>query len=61
MKIRIVTKQKVEAWPLSVWNAYVNLLAMEPHDELTEEQRPARCLRAGSGWCLSAVQRNNVR
>ncbi|MGP0020563.1 MAG: DUF4375 domain-containing protein [Candidatus Sulfotelmatobacter sp.] len=52
MKIRIVTKQKVEAWPLSVWNAYVNLLAMEPHDELTEEQRPAHLVF----WYESEVQ-----
>jgi hypothetical protein len=52
MKTRIVTRQKVEAWPLNVWNAYVNLLAMEPYDELTEEQRPAHLVF----WYESEVQ-----
>jgi hypothetical protein len=52
MKTRIVTKQKVEAWPPSVWNAYVDLLAMEPYDELAPEQRPAHLVF----WYESEVQ-----
>jgi len=52
MKTRIVTKQKVEAWSPSVWNAYVDLLAMEPYDELAEEQRPAHLVF----WYESEVQ-----
>lgn len=52
MKTRTVAKEKVEAWPPTVWNAYVNLLALEPYDELTEEQRPAHLVF----WYESEVQ-----
>jgi hypothetical protein len=52
MKTRILTKEKADAWPLNVWNAYVDLLAMEPYDELAEEQRPAHLVF----WYESEVQ-----
>jgi uncharacterized protein DUF4375 len=52
MKTRIVARQKADTWPPSVWNAYVDLLAMEQYDELTEEQRPAHLVF----WYESEVQ-----
>jgi len=48
----MVTKQKADAWRPSIWNAYVDLLAMEPYDELAEEQRPAHLVF----WYESEVQ-----
>jgi len=41
MKIRIITKREVEESPYIVWNAFVDLLAMERYDDLDPEQRPA--------------------
>ena len=41
MKTRTLTKQEVQAEPFRVWNAYVDLLAMEDYHELSPEQRPA--------------------
>lgn len=41
MKIRKLTKQEVLAEPFRVWNAYVNLLALEDYQDLSPEQRPA--------------------
>jgi Domain of unknown function (DUF4375) len=41
MKTRTLTKQEVEADPYCVWNAYVDLLAMDDYGELSPEQRPA--------------------
>jgi hypothetical protein len=52
MKMRTLTKQEVEAEPFLVWNAYVNLLAMEDYRDLTAEQRPAQLVF----WYESEVQ-----
>lgn len=41
MITRSLTKQEVEAEPFRVWNAYVDLLAMEKYGALSREQRPA--------------------
>jgi len=41
MILRTLTKHEVEAEPWSIWNAYVNLLAMEDYHDLSSEQRPA--------------------
>jgi hypothetical protein len=41
MKTRTLTKEVIAAEPFRVWNAYVDLLAMEDYDDLTLEQRPA--------------------
>jgi len=41
MITRSLTKQEVEAEPFRVWNAYVDLLAMEDYGALSPEQRPA--------------------
>jgi len=41
MKIRTLTRREVEAEPYSIWNAFVNLLAMEQYPDLTLEQRAA--------------------
>jgi hypothetical protein len=41
MILRSLTTQEVEAEPYRVWNAYVNLLAMEQYEHLSPEQRPA--------------------
>lgn len=41
MITRSLTKQEVEAEPFRVWNAYVNLLAMEDYHDLSPEQHPA--------------------
>jgi hypothetical protein len=53
MKTRTLAKREVEAQPFrSVWNAYVDLLAMERYQDLTEEQRPAHLVF----WYESEVQ-----
>jgi hypothetical protein len=52
MKTRILNKQKIEAEPFHVWNAYVDLLAMEDFDDLSPEQRPAHLVF----WYESEVQ-----
>lgn len=41
MKRRTLTKLEVEAEPFRVWNAYMDLLAMEQLHDLGPEQRPA--------------------
>ena len=41
MKPRTLTKKEVEAEPFRIWNAYVNLLAMEHYEDLSPVQRPA--------------------
>ena len=52
MPIRKLTKREVAAEPWQVWNAYVNLLAMERFEDLTPEQRPAHLVF----WYESEVQ-----
>jgi len=52
MKTRTLTKREVEAEPLRVWNAYVDLLAMEDYHDLAPEQRPAHLVY----WYESEVQ-----
>lgn len=52
MILRSLTKQEVEAAPYEVWNAYVDLLAMEEFASLTPEQRPAHLVF----WYESEVQ-----
>jgi hypothetical protein len=52
MKTRTLTKQEVKAEPYRVWNAYVDLLAMEDFGELSPEQRPAHLVF----WYESEVQ-----
>ena len=42
MQIRKLTKAQVEARPYEVWNAFVDLLWMEPYEDLSTEQRPAQ-------------------
>jgi hypothetical protein len=42
MIIRSLTEQEVSANPYCVWNAYVDLLAMEDFTLLSPEQRPAQ-------------------
>jgi hypothetical protein len=41
MIIRTLTKQEVEAEPFRIWNAFVNILAMEDYQNLSQEQRTA--------------------
>lgn len=41
MKIRTVSRKEIEAWPHCIWNAYVDLLAMEQYNDLTSVQRVA--------------------
>ena len=41
MKIRHISKCEIDADPYCVWNAFVNLLAMECYRDLSPEQRPA--------------------
>ena len=41
MKKRAVTKAELQDDPHCVWNAYVNVLAMEIHEDLAPDQRPA--------------------
>ena len=52
MITRSLTKQEVEAEPFRVWNAYVDILAMERFSELSAEQRPAHLVF----WYESEVQ-----
>ena len=52
MILRTLTKQEVEAGPYRVWNAYVDLLAMERFEDLSPEQRPAHLVF----WYESEVQ-----
>ena len=41
MTIRKISKSDVDAEPYCVWNAFVELLAMEAYQDLTPEQRAA--------------------
>jgi uncharacterized protein DUF4375 len=41
MITRSLTRQEVEAEPFCVWNAFVDLLAIEDYDRLSPDQRPA--------------------
>lgn len=50
MILRTLTKQEAEPW--QVWNAFVDLLAMEEFESLTPEQRPAHLVF----WYESEVQ-----
>jgi hypothetical protein len=52
MRIRNITKREVEAEPFRVWNAYVDLLAMEDYHDLDSVQRPAHLVF----WYESEVQ-----
>jgi len=52
MKTRSLTRQEVAAEPHRLWNAYVDLLAMEVYLELSPEQRPAHLVF----WYESEVQ-----
>jgi hypothetical protein len=52
MIIRSLTKQEVDADPYCVWNAFVDLLAMEDYDDLSPEQ----CLAQLVFWYESEVQ-----
>ncbi len=52
MILRSLTQQQVEAAPSEIWNAFVDLLAMEELASLTLEQRPAHHVF----WYESEVQ-----
>jgi hypothetical protein len=52
MKTRRLTQQQVDAQPFRIWNAYVDLLAMEDYHDLVEQQRPAHLVF----WYESEVQ-----
>src|SRR5262245_43340757 len=52
MKIRILSKRDADEEPFRVWNAFVDLLAMEDYQDLTPEQRAAHLVF----WYESEVQ-----
>lgn len=52
MKTRVLTKCEVEREPHRIWNAYVDLLAIEDYEELSVAQRPAYLVF----WYESEVQ-----
>jgi hypothetical protein len=52
MKPRTLTKKEVDGEPFRVWNAYVDLLAMERYEDLSPVQRPAHLVF----WYESEVQ-----
>jgi hypothetical protein len=52
MIIRSLTKDEVAAEPFRVWNAFVDVLAMEDYSDLSPEQRPAHLVF----WYESEVQ-----
>src|SRR5262245_3601206 len=52
MIIRSLTKDEVAAEPFRVWNAFVDVLAMEDYGDLSPEQRPAHLVF----WYESEVQ-----
>lgn len=41
MKIKTLTKDEVEKNPYLIWNAFVDLVALEKYDDLAEDQRAA--------------------
>ena len=49
---RLLTKREIEVEPFRLWNAYVNLLAMERFEDLSADQRPAHLVF----WYESEVQ-----
>jgi hypothetical protein len=52
MKVRTLTKQVVEKRPFEIWNAFVDLLAREDYEDLSEIQRAAHLVF----WYDSEVQ-----
>jgi len=52
MEIRTLSKQDVEKEPYLVWNALVDLLAIESYEDLSEEQRATHLVC----WYESEVQ-----
>jgi hypothetical protein len=52
MITRSLTKQEVAAEPFRIWNAFVNLLAMEKYERLSPEQRSAHLVF----WYESEIQ-----
>jgi len=52
MITRSLTKFEAQAEPSCIWNAYVDLLAMESCEDLTSDQRPAHLVF----WYESEVQ-----
>ncbi|HBI46339.1 MAG TPA: hypothetical protein DDY78_26330 [Planctomycetales bacterium] len=52
MKIRTLSKREVDAEPYCVWNAFIDLLAMEEYHDLTPKQRAAHLVF----WYESEVQ-----
>lgn len=52
MKLRTLSKESVEKEPYLVWNAFIDLLALEKYEDLSEEQRAAHLVF----WYESEVQ-----
>ena len=52
MKRRSLTKGEIKTEPFRVWNAFVDVLAMEDYNELSPEQHPAHLVF----WYESEVQ-----
>src|SRR5580698_2196486 len=52
MKRRTITNEEIRKEPFRVWNAFVNVLAMEDYNDLSPEQRPAHLVF----WYESEVQ-----
>jgi hypothetical protein len=52
VKTRTLSRKELDAEPQRLWNAYVDLLAMEDFDDLAPEQRPAHLVF----WYESEVQ-----
>ena len=52
MKRRSLTKEEIRAEPFRIWNAFVDVLAMENYNELSPEQPPAHLVF----WYESEVQ-----
>jgi hypothetical protein len=52
MILRSLARKKIEKQPFCVWNAFVDLLAMEHYDDLSPVQRPAHLVF----WYESEVQ-----
>lgn len=52
MILRTLTKDQVETEDWRVWNAFVDLLAMEDYSDLSSDQRPAHL----AFWYMSEVE-----
>jgi len=52
MKTRVISRSLAEREPYRIWNAYVDLLAIEGYEDLSNEQRPAHLVF----WYESEVQ-----